>query len=206
MHARPVRPAIREVPMSVLRPSGLLIVLVLALAAVAACGSSASPSTSASVAAGATPVPASQPAEPTDVPTDGGGPAFSIPPIVDAQYTTGKLHAEISGDVTTTLDAPLQGGLSFTSGDSTVLSYADATGSNGGGIVIGGGILGVTIATKELSTAGSTGDSNHCDVSLSQSDASRLAGTFDCKRLIGVVPDGSRNVTVDMKGTFEASR
>jgi hypothetical protein len=189
--------------MSILRPSGLLIGLVLTLAAVAACGSSASPSPSASVGAG-TPAPVSQPV----ASSDGGTGTSSNPPIVDGAYTSGKLHVEISGDVTATLDFPLQGGLSMTSGGATILSFANTSTGDGGGVVVAPTGNAITISSSTVSTAGGDtgGDANVCTVAVTQSDASRLAGTFDCKRLVGVVANASKTVTVDMRGTFEASR
>jgi hypothetical protein len=191
--------------MSALRSSALLIALVVLLAAVAACAGTASPSASASLGAGTTPAPASQPVEPS---TDGGTGTVNNPPIVDGAYTSGKLHVEISGDVTATLDFPLQGGMSMTTAGATLLSFADTATSEGGGIVIASTGNAITLSTKSVSTAGgnSGGDSNTCTITVSQSDASKLAGTFDCKRLVGIVATSSTGVTIDMRGTFEASR
>jgi hypothetical protein len=189
--------------MSVLRSSAVPVGLVLLLAVVAACGA-ASPTGSASIGAGTTPAPASQPVQPS---SDAGTGTVNNPPIVDGGWTSGNLHIEVSGDVTATLDYPLQGGMSMTTAGATLLSFADAANSEGGGIVVASTGNAITLSSSRVSTAGGdTGDANQCTIAVTQSDASKLAGTFDCKRLVGVVASESRNVTVDMRGTFEATR
>lgn len=192
--------------MSVLRSSVVPIVLVALLAAVAACGGTTSTSASASIGAGTTPPPASQPVQPS---SDDGTGTVDNPPIVDGAYTSGKLHVEVSGDVTATLDFPLQGGMSMTTAGATLLSFAaTATSEGGGGIVIASTGNAITLSSPQVSTAGgdSGGDANMCTITVTQSDASKLAGNFDCKRLVGVAANATQSVTIDMKGTFEASR
>lgn len=191
--------------MSVLRSSALPIVLLVLLAAVAACGGAASPSASASLGTGSTQAPASQPVPPS---SDGGTGTVSNPPIVDGAYTSGNVHIEISGDVTATFDFPLQGGASVTTAGATLLSFADTANSEGGGIVVASTGNAITLSSSRVSTAGGDtgGDTNVCAITVTQSDASKLAGTFDCKRLVGVVASTSQSVTIDMRGTFEASR
>jgi hypothetical protein len=190
--------------MSVLRSSGLLVVLVVLLPALAGCGGAAAPGASSSVPAGSTRAPASQPAEPTVV--DASLPVAN-PPIVDGAWTSGKWHVEISGDVTATRDDSLAGGFNVTTAGTTLLAYADPTTGDGGGVIIGPEVNGITLSSAAVSLAGGdSGDANVCTVVVTQADASRLAGTFDCKRLLGVVASASRNVTVDVRGTFEASR
>ena len=190
--------------MSVLRTGALPIVFVVLLAIVAGCAAG-EPIVTSSIGGVATLPPASQPVEPS---SDDGTGTVSIPPIVDGGWTSGKLHIEISGDVTATLDFPLQGGMSMTTAGATLLSYADPGTSEGGGVVVASTGNGITLSSAKVSTAGGAGggDANTCTIAITQSDASRLAGTFDCKRLVGLVAAESRNVTVDMKGTFEASR
>jgi hypothetical protein len=192
--------------MSVLRSGGLLAALVVVLAVAAACGgASTSPGASASVTTGATPAPASQSTEPSDVP-DGSGGTASNPPIADGAFTSGKLHIEVSGDVTATVDLPLQGGLSFTQAGSTVLSYADPATGDGGGVAISPDGNVITLSTAAVSTAGASVQATGCRITVTQSDASRLAGTVDCPGLPGVVAATAKNVTVNLRGTFEASR
>jgi hypothetical protein len=189
--------------MSVLRSSGLLVLLVVVFVAVAACGGAASPGTSASVGASSTPAAASQPAEPTVVE---GSPPVENPPIADGAWTSGKWHVEISGDVTATRDDPLQGGFNATTAGTTILAYADPATGDGGGVVLGP-VNGITLSSAAVSTGGGdSGDANVCSVTVTRSDASHLAGTFDCKGLLGAVANPARNVTVNLRGTFEASR
>lgn len=183
--------------MSVRRSNALLVLAVILLPAVAACGGAAVPSPSVPVGAGATPPPASPPAG-----------QVSNPPLVDARYTTGTFHVEVTGDVTKTIDAALQGSFSFTSEGSTILSYADPTTGDGGGVVLSAAVNGITVSSPAISTGGSNSDSNVCAVVVAQADASRVAGTFDCKRVVGVVASATTatQVTVDVRGTFEANR
>jgi hypothetical protein len=191
--------------MSVLRSACLLATLVVVLAVAAACGGAASPGASSPATTGATPAPASQPAEPSDAPAGSGG-TVSNPPIADGAFTSGKLHLEISGDVTATVDVPLQGGLSFTQAGSTVLSYADPSTGDGGGVAISPDGNVITLSTAAVSTAGASVQATGCRITVTQSDASRLAGTVDCPGLPGVVAATAKNVTVNLRGTFEASR
>jgi hypothetical protein len=188
--------------MSVLRSSALLVAALVLVPVIAGCGGAAAPggSASTSTGAGVTPPPASQPA--------GGGGTVVNPPIADGTYKSGKWHVEITGDVTATLDNPLEGPYNNTSAGTTILNYQDATTGDGGGIVLSGGVNGVNMSSKAISTGGSNVDSNVCAVVVTRSDATGIAGTFDCKRILGVVTSGTNptNVTVDMKGTFEASR
>jgi streptogramin lyase len=185
--------------MSVQRSIALFVLAFVLLPVVAGCGGAAVPGASASVpvGAGATPPAASPPAG-----------QLNNPPLVDAKYTTGTFHVEVTGDVTKTFDAALQGSVSFTSEGSTILSYADPTTGDGGGVVLSAAVNGVTVSSPAISTGGSNADSNVCAVVVTQSDASRVAGTFDCRRVLGVVAaaTSATNVTVDVRGTFEANR
>jgi hypothetical protein len=185
--------------MSVLRSSVLLVAVVL-LAVVAGCGGTATPGTNASVGAATTPAPVTQP------PDDDGTDATN-PPLVPATYTTGTLHLEVTGDVNKTLDLPLQANVSFTAEGSTILSYGDASGA-GGGVILSADVNGFTVSSTEIALGGSNQDANVCAVVVTQSDASRVAGTIDCRGILGVVPSGTnpQNVTVDVRGTYEASR
>jgi len=189
--------------MSILRSHALVLVALAVLLVVAACGGATTPGASGSAGTAASQPVASEPvpSEPAD-----GGVTVSNPPLVAATYKTGKLHAEITGEVTKTIDAPLQGNFSLTSEGTTILSYADANG-DGGGVILSAEVNGITISTTDVSTGGSNADANVCTVVVTQSDASKVAGTFDCKGVLGVVASGPnpRNVAVDVRGTFEAS-
>jgi hypothetical protein len=191
--------------MSVVRSSGLFVALIVLVAVLTGCGGT--PGAGGSVNAGAKQPGASQPGGGASTPVD-NPPTVDNPPIVDGAFTSGNMHAEISGDVNTTLDFPLQGGMSITTGGSTVLSYADPATGNGGGVIISPEVNGITIASTQVSLGGSNADANICTIVVTRSDAAGLAGTFDCKRILGVVVDAAagKNVTVDVRGTFEARR
>jgi hypothetical protein len=176
--------------MSVLRSSAFPIVFVVLLAAVAACGGTASPGSNASILAGATPS------------SDDGTGTESNPPIVIGQFTKGTFHADVSGDATGTLDLAANGG--FSAEGTTIINYGE-TGGDQASMIISPELVGVSASMGALSIAGSTTDANHCDAVITQSDATRLAGTFDCGRLVTYNGTTGTNINVTMRGTFEAA-
>ncbi len=192
--------------MSMPRPIVRATLLAVAIVAVSACGSATPSASGGSPAAGATANPV---ATGGSQPTPGAPlPGANNPPIADGAFTSGKLHVEISGDVNMTLDAPLQGGVSFTAAGSTVLTFADPATGSGGAVAISPEGNVVTISGPAISTAASSvvASGVGCTITVTTSDAARLAGNFDCKRLPGLVPSTSKQVTVDLRGTFEAAR
>lgn len=191
--------------MSMPRPTVPATLLAVAIVAVAACTNATPPSGAGSPAAGATAPAATSGTQPTP---GAPLPGANNPPIADGAFTSGKLHVEISGDVKLTLDAPLQGGVSFTAAGSTVLTFADPATGSGGAVAIAPEGNVITISSPAISTAASTVAASGvgCTITVTTSDAARLAGNFDCKRLPGLVASTSKQVTVDMRGTFEAAR
>lgn len=192
--------------MSVPGPTVRAILLAVAIVAVSACGSAVPPAGGGATPASATQNPAVTPG--TQSTPDAPVPGASTPPIADGAWTSGKWHVEISGGVSATLDAPLQGGFNFTDAGTTILSYADPTTGDGGAVQINSEGYAITlsspVSTLGISFISPTGSG--CTVTMTQTDASRLAGSFDCKQLPGVVPSTSKRVAVNLKGTFEAAR
>ncbi len=193
--------------MSVPGPTVRAILLAVAIVAVSACSNAVPPAGGAATPAGATQNPAVTPG--TQATPGAPGPDATLPAIADGTWTSGKWHVEISGDVNATLDAPLQGGFNMTDGGQTVLSYANPTAGDGGSVIISEGGYAIEITSGAVTTGGisfisPTGAG--CTVTLTQSDNSRLAGSFDCKLLPGVVTSTAKRVAVDLKGTFEAAR
>jgi hypothetical protein len=187
--------------MSVQRPTGpihVVIVILTALASVAACGGSTSSGATATSGQGSTPAAATPPAEP---PADGNA-AGTIPPIFAATYAKGAFHADISGDKTGTLDLQLRDG--FSAEGSTFINYGEVGGDEAT-ILTAPELIGVSASLGQVSIVGSTVDRNHCDVVITQSDATRLAGTFDCGDLVSFDSATGTNISLDMRGTFEAS-
>lgn len=198
--------------MSIPRPTLRASLLAIAVVAVSACSSSASPSGGGSTAAGAT---AGTAATAGKQPTAGTQPTTATPltgannpPIADGAFGNGKLHVEISGDVNKTIDIPLQGAASFTAAGSTILNFADPTAGNVGAVAISPEGNVITVTSAAITAAGSSAMASGvgCTIAVTQSDASRLAGNFDCKRLPSLVNSQTKQVIIDMRGTFEASR
>ncbi|MFL5679767.1 MAG: hypothetical protein ACJ77B_04125 [Chloroflexota bacterium] len=190
--------------MSVLRSRGGVAACLAMTIALAACSGAASPTTGGGGGGGGAATPGAAAS------SGGGAPAGNPnnPAIADGAYTTGKLHADITGGVTTTIDVPLQGGLNMTAAGSTILNYADASG-DGGGVALSTQGNAVTISSKAVTTAGASntsGASGTCSMTVTQADPNHLSGTFDCKGLPGFVVDGSKQVVIDMRGTFDAAR
>jgi hypothetical protein len=189
--------------MFVLRSSGPLVVLIVLVTTLIGCGGATTPGASGSVGTvspGDTPPPTTEPDAGASVPVDN-------PPILDGTFSTGKIHVEVSGEVNKTFDFPLQAGGGFSGQGSTVLTYGEsATGA--AVVILSAETQGFTISSPEFSVGGSSGEGNNCTISVSQSDAARVAGTFDCKGAIGLAGDGAamKQVTADLRGTFEASR
>lgn len=192
--------------MSMPRPIVRVTLLAVAIVAASACGSAKQSAGGGSTATGATTSPAAT--TETQPTADSPLPGANNPPIADGAFTSGKLHAKISGDVNVTLDAPLQGGVSFTAAGSTVLSFADPATASGAAVAISPEGNVITISGPAIAATGASvaGSGVGCTITVTTSDAARLAGNFDCKRLPGIVASTSKKVTVDMGGTFEAVR
>ncbi|HEY0443499.1 MAG TPA: hypothetical protein VGC90_04675 [Candidatus Limnocylindrales bacterium] len=196
--------------MSVHRFAPRLVFLAAALIVSACAGATSatsSPAGGGASGAASTGPAAATPAQPAGGATADPG-AASNPIIADGTFTTGKFHADIHGDVTLTVDAPLQGGISVTAAGSTVLSFIDPKSGTGGGLSLSPEGNAVTISSPQVTTAGTSAavGGAGCTITVSTSDASRVAGTFDCHGLAGIVVASRKNVTVDMQGTFEATR
>jgi hypothetical protein len=193
--------------MSVQRPAAVPAVLIAVLIVVAACGGgAASPGAASQPGGGATPGAATPNGESTDEPTDGpdgGGGNVNVPPVLITAFTKGTFHAEVTGDTTATLDLTI--GMGLSAEGSTILNYGNAGDEQQASVIISPELIGVTASVGTFSIAGSTSDANHCDAAITQSDATRLAGTFDCRRLVTFNSATSSNVTTDIRGTFEAS-
>ena len=189
--------------MSPLRSRGPAVSILALVVVVAACGSSA-PSSASSSAASAS-AAASAPAPSASASSGAPSSNPSNPPVVAGAFTTGKLHVEISGDVTATFDAPLLGAMSAASAGSTLLTYANSSTGDGGSVVISDKSAGVAALSSSAGVSAS-GTRVNCTISVTQSDASRVAGTFDCKHVLAILSNGSASGNVDMRGTFEAAR
>lgn len=200
--------------MSTLRP--LLMALVLA-ALVVGCGSSggspsAKPSDGASAApSGAASAAASNDAGASSEPAPsqgGGGGGGDIPDIADGTWGAGTARAEISGDVTTTIDATMPASLGYTAEGLTVFVFTDAAGAS---------VINITLSNDEptgfsissnsanVATAGTWGDDG-CEIDVTKNDDSGIEATYSCNDIPAIAITAPTAYTIDVKGEFEVAR
>lgn len=193
--------------MSIPGPTVRAILLATAIVAVSACSTAVPPAGGGATPASATQIPAVTPG--TQSTPGAPVPGATTPPIADGDWTSGKWHVEISGDVSATLDAPLQGAFNMTDRGQTVVTYTSPTAGDAGSLIISEGGFAIEIRSAAVTTGGISFISptgSGCTLTLTQSDNSRLAGSFDCKLLPGTVSSTGKRVAVNLKGTFEAAR
>ena len=149
---------------------GFAAILVLGLA-VAACGGSSASATRASgdgsgggTASSSAPN-ASTPAEPTAEPTDaaqptdaaaspatggnGGTGNGAIPALSNGQWTAGKVHADVTGDVADTVDGVITSGLALTDQQNTTLTYFSSDATKQVAVALAGGTAAVSVTTPQ---------------------------------------------------------
>lgn len=180
------------------RPRYLLIGTVVVGLALAACAAPAGREPSAS--GGAEPSAA---AEASQAGGDGGGGGGLDASLSDGAWTGGEAHIDVSGDATATADAPLTPTLSLTDSASTNLIY-----TNEAGVLIGIAIyvdsFAISITTAEVVAGG--GSTTTCSVDWHSTDDNNLSADFDCPNAPSFTASGSSGGTVDIRGSFTATR
>jgi hypothetical protein len=96
--------------------------------------------------------------------------------------------------------------MSAASAGSTLLTYADSSTGDGGHVIISDQNAAVAAISSSAGVSATGTRGVNCTISVTQSDASRVAGTFDCKHALAILNNASTSGTVDMRGTFEAAR
>ena len=193
--------------MIALRAQFRLFAALAALAALAACGDDSSPDPAAAAEAAAD-ESSSDDAGADDEATDddaeeSGDEASSVADvfeILDADYTQGSAHVEVSGDADVTEDYATGGGfstdgvtsLSFTN-DNGLLGIAVDPGSTGG----------ISFSSGDFASGGAFPD--QCSIDITQNDESELAGTFECDGAPAVEGSSTDVFVVDIEGTFSVS-
>lgn len=199
---------------------GLLAASLVVGLALAACGQSASSAAPGGTGSAATPAgvspsapPASSDGSPSAEPTasqqasgGGGGGTGGVPALSDGDWTAGVAHADVSGDVSGTIDAPLLVGLATTSGTTTQLTYVATDGSGQIGVAINDGTVAVSVSTTGWVGGGGTTEGAQCSATFSKGDATSVAGTVTCTRAPVIDSTGAQNKFADITVTFEASR
>ena len=202
---------------------GAAAILVIALA-VSACGgssASAAPSNGSGSASSTAPnasTPSAPSAGPTDAaqPTDAASPAAggnggtgngAIPSLSDGQWTAGKAHADVTGDVSDNVDGTIMESLAITTDQNTTLMYFSADATKQIAVALAGGTASVSVTTPSWVGGGGTTAGAECNVSFTKTDDKALAGTVTCTKA-PVLSVGSLTADqfADMKVTFDATR
>ena len=200
--------------MIALRAQFRLFAALAALAALAACGDDSSPDPAAAATEAAADESSSDDAGSDDDATDddagddddaeeSGDEASSVADVfdvLDADYTQGSAHVEVSGDADVTEDYSAGGGfstdgvtsLSFTN-DNGLLGIAVDPGSTGG----------ISFSSGDFASGGAFPD--QCSIDITQNDESELAGTFECDGAPAVEGSSTDVFVVDIEGTFSVS-
>jgi hypothetical protein len=190
------------------RPSLILILLTGLLLVLAACGGSPSesPDASSDDQPGASEPAASEPAasEPaaSQGGSGGGGGGIGVD-LSNGSWTGGQADVEVSGSASATISAPLFAATSITDGGSTTLTYVSA---DGGliGIAIYADSFAVSVTTADL--VGGGGTTTTCDVAWNSTADNNIAGGFSCPDSPAFTVTGGSAGTVDIEGSFTATR
>jgi hypothetical protein len=162
------------------------------------CGGGSSKKTSTSNPASNT-VPATDPSSPDGqtVPPDNAPPASDIPKIADNNWTNGRIHVEVSGDVSSNFESD---GSGATVGGATSAAFTQNTG-NLVSIGLGGDEeSAISLTVGDVSTVG--GFSSNCSISFTKNDATGLAADFTCNDLQAVSTSATDTKVLDVKGNF----
>ena len=202
---------------------GAAAILVIALAVSACGGSSASAAPSnGSESASSTAPNASTPADPSAGPTDAAQPSDAaspaaggdggtgngaIPSLSDGQWTAGKAHADVTGDVSDNVDGTIMESLAITTDQNTTLMYFSADATKQIAVALAGGTASVSVTTPSWVGGGGTTAGAECNVSFTKTDDKALAGTVTCTKA-PVLSVGSLTADqfADMNVTFDATR
>ena len=183
---------------------GAAAILVIALA-VSACGgssASAAPSNGSGSASSTAPnasTPSAPSAGPTDAaqPTDAASPAAggnggtgngAIPSLSDGQWTAGKAHADVTGDVSDNVDGTIMESLAITTDQNTTLMYFSADATKQIAVALAGGTASVSVTTPSWVGGGGTTAGAQCNVSFTKSDDKALTTSCSTASMTGAFP------------------
>lgn len=187
------------------RPTWLLILTVVVGLILAAC---ASPSGSPDASSGGEPSTAAESQEPAASEGGGGGNGGGGGGIgrqlPDGNWSGGEASIEMSGDATASGTAPLSPMISFTDGDSTILTYASADGAMLISIAIYSDSFAVSVTTAEA--VGGGGTTTSCSVDWGSTDDNNVSADFSCPDSPVFTMTGSQSGSADIDGSFNATR
>jgi hypothetical protein len=162
----------------------------------AGCGSSSKKSADPIASTGTT-SPQSGGAGTTVGNTSGGGDApVDIPGIPDGNWD-GRVHVEVSGDVSSNFESDGSG--STTSGF-TNLAFAENPGKNISFAFGGTDPSAMALTVDDVGTSGQFG--KECEVTFTKHDAQNLAGDFTCPTLQAVSSSDTNVKNIAVKGNF----
>lgn len=190
------------------RPPILGVLIVLIGLILAACGSP-SGSGEPGASAGGEPSAPAESEEPGQSQSSGGGGGGgggggigrTLP---DGEWTGGEASVSMTGDADASGDAPISPILSLTSGDSTTLTYASADGQFLIVAAIYSDSFAVSVTTPEA--VGGGGTTTTCSVDWHSTDDNNLSADFSCPNSPAFTVTGSSAGTVDIEGSFTATR
>lgn len=130
-----------------------------------------------------------------------GGMGITLP---DGAWSSGELHVSISGDASSSHDAPLVGTGSYTGDGETILTYIDAEGSVSVGVAINADTFSISVTTTELVAGGGT--TTNCSVDYHTADDNNIEADFSCPDSPAFTMTGTSGGTVNIEGSLTASR
>lgn len=177
------------------RPRYLLVATVVVGLVLAACASPAGgePET----------LSGAQPSAAAEASQGGGGGGGLDVTLSDGAWTGGEAHIDVSGDATATADAPLTPTLSLTDSASTNLIYTSEAGALIG-IAIYVDSFAISVTTAEVVAGGGT--TTTCSVDWHSTADNNLSADFDCPNSPSFTASGSTAGTVNIRGSFTATR
>jgi hypothetical protein len=132
----------------------------------------------------------------------GGGGGGLDSELGDGAWTGGTAQVDLSGDASGGFEAPLFSATSLTDGTTTTLTF---TGDGGLiGIAIDAETFSVSVTTAEVVAGGGT--TTNCSVSYTSTSSNNLSGDFSCPDSPAFTSTGTSGGTVDIEGSFTATR
>jgi hypothetical protein len=134
----------------------------------------------------------------------GGGTGGIGVTLSDGAWTGGEVHVAISGDADVNGDAPLLSANSYTTGDSTVLTYISADAQLSVGVAIYSDSFAISVTTPDL-VAGA-GTTMNCSVEYHTADENNIDADFSCPNSPSFTTSGTAGGTVNIEGSLTATR
>jgi hypothetical protein len=182
-------------------PEGIVLIGLI-LAACAAPSSDGEPGASAGGEPSA-PAESQEPGQSQSGGGGGGGGGGIGTTLGDGPWTGGTAQVDVSGDASASFDAPLFGATSITDGAITTLTYVSTD----------GGLIGIAVDTESFSVSvttaefvGGGGTTTSCSVTYQSTADNNISGDFSCPDSPAFTATGASGGTLDIEGSFTATR